>query len=366
MSAITVDGELVHYEVLGRGRPVVLLHGWIGSWRYWIPTMRHLQFRHRVYAIDLFGYGDSGKNPQKYTLFHQIILLEDFMRQLGIPKAAFIAHGLGVQVLLEFAAQHPERVARMLLIAAPLFNPGDLDTRIPAGHQVLLKHDTNTMTAISSVADTTQPKHVNKMSVKFPSKMFGDFDDTAVSTANMIDANIMYQNALSRSAKTAKDEEAPPHLTPDLANKGYVQVNKDNPLSKVLAHGPESLLARCFKRSGTDHNKFMSDISKSDRSIVEHCGDEFDAGKLLDAIRILDIPTVIVHGKDDPIIPMPSDDIWDYLSVDKNELLIVPLDGTHHFPMIGNNLFQRLITQFLETFSVSKIEVTERWRRRSR
>ena len=46
MSALTLDGDLVHYEVLGRGgRPVILLHGWIGSWRYWIPVMQQLYFK---------------------------------------------------------------------------------------------------------------------------------------------------------------------------------------------------------------------------------------------------------------------------------------------------------------------------------
>jgi len=55
MSAINVGGELVHYEVLGRGRTVILLHGWLGSWRYWIPLMRQLQLRYRVYAVDLFA-----------------------------------------------------------------------------------------------------------------------------------------------------------------------------------------------------------------------------------------------------------------------------------------------------------------------
>jgi pimeloyl-ACP methyl ester carboxylesterase len=30
----------VHYEVLGRGRPLIFLHGWVGSWRYWIPVMQ--------------------------------------------------------------------------------------------------------------------------------------------------------------------------------------------------------------------------------------------------------------------------------------------------------------------------------------
>ncbi len=40
MSAILLDQQIVHYEVLGRGRPIIFLHGWVGSWRYWIPVMQ--------------------------------------------------------------------------------------------------------------------------------------------------------------------------------------------------------------------------------------------------------------------------------------------------------------------------------------
>ena len=40
MSVVTLESEIIHYEVLGRGRPLFFLHGWVGSWRYWIPTMQ--------------------------------------------------------------------------------------------------------------------------------------------------------------------------------------------------------------------------------------------------------------------------------------------------------------------------------------
>ncbi len=40
MSVIFIDGQLAHYEVIGRGTPVLFLHGWVGSWRYWVPTMQ--------------------------------------------------------------------------------------------------------------------------------------------------------------------------------------------------------------------------------------------------------------------------------------------------------------------------------------
>ena len=93
MSAITISDDLIHYEVLGRGRPVVLLHSWLGSWRYWIPTMQQLKINYKVYAIDLYGYGDSAKDPGKYSLEHQIRLLEDFIEKMGIPKLALVEIG---------------------------------------------------------------------------------------------------------------------------------------------------------------------------------------------------------------------------------------------------------------------------------
>jgi pimeloyl-ACP methyl ester carboxylesterase len=62
MSAIFIDGQLAHYEVIGRGKPVLFLHGWVGSWRYWVPTMQTISSTNRTYALDLWGFGDSAKN----------------------------------------------------------------------------------------------------------------------------------------------------------------------------------------------------------------------------------------------------------------------------------------------------------------
>src|SRR5271165_5708061 len=103
MSAITIDNSLVHYEVLGRGRPVILIHGWLGSWRYWIPTMQHLSTKYRVYSIDLWGFGDSQKIPGTYGLGSQVSLLAQFMEKMGITKTALVGHALGSAVAIEFA-----------------------------------------------------------------------------------------------------------------------------------------------------------------------------------------------------------------------------------------------------------------------
>ena len=120
MSVVTLDGEIIHYEVLGRGRPLFLLHGWVGSWRYWVPTMQAASIQYRAYALDLWGYGDTAKRPDHYSLEEQAGLLNSFMEFLGIAKIALVGHGLGALVGLAFVLRYPQYVDRLLLTGLPL------------------------------------------------------------------------------------------------------------------------------------------------------------------------------------------------------------------------------------------------------
>ena len=57
----------------------------------------------------------------------------------------------------------------------------------------------------------------------------------------------------------------------------------------------------------------------------------------------------IVHGTDDPILPIPTDEIWQYLTVDReNALLPIAIPSVRHFPMLEYEPFARLSTDFLE------------------
>jgi pimeloyl-ACP methyl ester carboxylesterase len=119
MSAIILQDEIVHYEVLGRGRPIIFLHSWVGSWRYWIPTMQAASFNFRAYALDLWGFGDTAKNTANYSLEQQVNLLDEFTRALGIGKVALIGHGLGAIVALLFGQQFGRFVDRIMVIGMP-------------------------------------------------------------------------------------------------------------------------------------------------------------------------------------------------------------------------------------------------------
>ena len=120
MSVILLDGAFVHYEVLGRGRPIVFLHGWVGSWRYWVSSMQIASTSFRAYALDLWGFGDTARRPERYLLDQQAILLRNFLEEMGIGKIALVGHGLGALVAFSFAMRWPQEVDRVMGVNCPL------------------------------------------------------------------------------------------------------------------------------------------------------------------------------------------------------------------------------------------------------
>jgi pimeloyl-ACP methyl ester carboxylesterase len=120
MSAIILDGSMVHYEALGRGRPIIFLHGWVGSWRYWINAMQVASTSFRAYALDLFGFGDSIHDPLRYSLDRQADLVKRFLEEMGIGKVALVGHNLGALVAFSYMKQWPQSVDRMMAINCPI------------------------------------------------------------------------------------------------------------------------------------------------------------------------------------------------------------------------------------------------------
>ncbi len=120
MSAVVVNEGLIHYEVMGRGRPLVFIHGWLGSWRYWVPTMEELSARQRTYALDLWGFGDSDKPGTIYSIDAYVKLIRDFLDKLGVVHPTLVGHGLGGIVALKFAAENEGWVDQVMGVSVPL------------------------------------------------------------------------------------------------------------------------------------------------------------------------------------------------------------------------------------------------------
>lgn len=120
MSSFITDQGLVHYEVHGRGRPVILLHGWLGSWGLWQDTMSYLGRYYRTYALDFWGFGESGKKRPSYHLDDFVSLVYQFMEHLGIESAPLVGHSMGGTVSLSVAIRFPHRVSKVVLVGSPI------------------------------------------------------------------------------------------------------------------------------------------------------------------------------------------------------------------------------------------------------
>lgn len=120
MSSIVTDHGVVHYEVTGRGLPVILLHGWIGSWGYWVDTMACLEDRYRGYALDFWGFGDSDKRRNSFSISDFVSLVDQFMDRLGIESAPVIGHSMGGTVALSLALTNPKRVKQIVVVGSPI------------------------------------------------------------------------------------------------------------------------------------------------------------------------------------------------------------------------------------------------------
>lgn len=110
----------MHYEVYGRGRPVILLHGWLGSWGLWQETMTFLGRYYRTYALDFWGFGESGKKRETYQVTDFVSLVDQFMDKLGIMHAPLVGHSMGGTVSLSVALRYPERAEKVTIIGSPV------------------------------------------------------------------------------------------------------------------------------------------------------------------------------------------------------------------------------------------------------
>jgi pimeloyl-ACP methyl ester carboxylesterase len=124
MSGVLVDGSLIHYEYFGRGRPIIFLHGWLGSWRYWVPVMDDLAAGYRTYALDMWGFGDSDVGPERYDVQSYVNMLVAFMDELGLWRVPLVGHTFGAAIAAEMAARHPQRVSKVLAVGLPLTADG--------------------------------------------------------------------------------------------------------------------------------------------------------------------------------------------------------------------------------------------------
>jgi len=100
------------------GTTVILLHGIGASVESWITNINSLAQNHRVYAIDLVGFGYSDKPSVPTTFSYGAQFVKDFMETQHIGRATLVGNSLGGGVTLQFAIQFADRVEKLVLVAS--------------------------------------------------------------------------------------------------------------------------------------------------------------------------------------------------------------------------------------------------------
>jgi 4,5:9,10-diseco-3-hydroxy-5,9,17-trioxoandrosta-1(10),2-diene-4-oate hydrolase len=113
-----VNGARVHYQRAGTGRPLLLLHGLVGSAKNWRQNISFLSRDSNVYAVDLCNMGKSDRVPGLDAgLEATADRLAAFMDAVGLEEADIAGHSHGGAVAMMFSARHPHRVRRLILFA---------------------------------------------------------------------------------------------------------------------------------------------------------------------------------------------------------------------------------------------------------
>lgn len=128
---VDLDGYSTHYIEKGDGEPVILLHGYFYDSYQWSKNIDVLAQHFKIYAMDLWGFGYSTREPMDYDYQVYADQLLKFMDTLNIQWASLVGQSMGGGTCILFCTQHRERVNKLILVASSgMPNPPTLLTRI--------------------------------------------------------------------------------------------------------------------------------------------------------------------------------------------------------------------------------------------
>ena len=112
---IDFKNKQIHYRDEGKGKCIVLLHGFPESLQIWDNFVTELQKDYRVICVDLPGHGESDCIDEVHTMELLAEAVNNVLIKLGIEKCLMTGHSMGGYVTLEFAKQQPEKLSGIVL-----------------------------------------------------------------------------------------------------------------------------------------------------------------------------------------------------------------------------------------------------------
>lgn len=153
MERVSIHGFQLAYERHGKGKPLVLLHGFPLDHHLWDEVVPLLEDTFDLIIPDLRGFGESTTMDAPYTMDDMATDIAGLLGHLGIQKIAIAGHSMGGYVALAFARHFPKRVTGLGLVSSQVLAdpPERKEGRYKSAAEVAVK-------GIDGVVETMTPK----------------------------------------------------------------------------------------------------------------------------------------------------------------------------------------------------------------
>ena len=118
-----VNKTKLYYEIVGKGEPLVLIHGSFGDRRFWDLQFLELSKKYKVIRYDIRGYGKSAV-PDSNELYRDVDDLKALLDFLGIKKAHFCGLSLGSFIVIDLALAYPDKCLSLIPIGPRVAGDG--------------------------------------------------------------------------------------------------------------------------------------------------------------------------------------------------------------------------------------------------
>lgn len=109
----------IHYEIAGKGEPLVLLHGMSNNSQSWRRQLEGLKENFTVIAWDAPGYGQSSDPKEEFQSFSQFAdVLKEFIEALPYESVYLLGHSMGAAIAIDFSSRFPSMVRSLILADA--------------------------------------------------------------------------------------------------------------------------------------------------------------------------------------------------------------------------------------------------------
>lgn len=116
---IKLNSATIHYEQYGKGRDVLLLHGWGQNIEMMKPIGDLLANKYRITILDFPGFGNSEEPKEAWTVEDYATVVEELVKSLKIKKPIVMGHSFGGRVALVYSSKNP--IEKLVLFASPCF-----------------------------------------------------------------------------------------------------------------------------------------------------------------------------------------------------------------------------------------------------